>query len=67
MSGAAPRLQPRTAAPVWLAKRTWSERLVIVIFEYIIKEGQAERYFETATQLAPLVETFDGFLGVERY
>ena len=41
--------------------------MVIVIFEYIIKEGQAERYFEMATQLVPLVETFDGFLGVERY
>ena len=52
---------------VWLPNIIWSERLVIVIFEYIIKEGQAERYFEMATQLVPLVETFDGFLGVERY
>lgn len=41
--------------------------MVIVIFEYVIKEDQAERYFETATKLVPLVETFDGFLGVERY
>ena len=41
--------------------------MVIVIFEYIIKEGQAERYFDLATQLVPLVESFDGFLGVERF
>ena len=52
---------------VWLPNRIWSERLVIVIFECVIKEGQAERYFDIATQLVPLVETFDGFLGVERY
>ena len=41
--------------------------MVIVIFEYVIKEGQDERYLETAAKLMPLVETFDGFLGVERY
>ena len=52
---------------VWLPNRIWSERLVIVIFEYVIREGQAERYFDLATELVPLVETFEGFLGVERY
>ena len=67
MRDAAPRLPPRAAVLVWLPNRIWSERVVIVIFEYVIKEGQAERYFDLATQLMPLVETFDGFLGVERY
>ena len=41
--------------------------MVIVIFEFVIKDGQAERYFETAKRLMPLVEGFDGFLGVERF
>jgi heme-degrading monooxygenase HmoA len=41
--------------------------MVIVMFEYVIKEGQADRYFETAQKLVPLVEKHDGFLGVERF
>lgn len=41
--------------------------MVIVIFDYVIKEGQAERYFATAQSLVPQVETFDGFMGLERF
>ena len=41
--------------------------MIAVIFEVTMKDGQAERYFELAANLQPLLEGIDGFISVERF
>jgi len=41
--------------------------VIAVIFEVVPKEGRADRYFEIAAELKPLLEGIDGFLSVERF
>jgi len=41
--------------------------MIAVIFELEPKDGQEAAYFDTAATLAPLLETIDGFISVERF
>ncbi len=41
--------------------------MIAVIFEVIPKPGAAQRYFEIAGELKPLLEQTDGFISVERF
>ena len=41
--------------------------MIAVIFEVVPKEGHADRYFEIAAELKPMLEGIDGFLSVERF
>jgi heme-degrading monooxygenase HmoA len=41
--------------------------MIAVIFEVHPVEGGAERYFEIAGDLRPLLEKMDGFVSVERF
>jgi heme-degrading monooxygenase HmoA len=41
--------------------------LIAVIFEVLPKPGQAQRYFEIAAGLKPMLEAIDGFISVERF
>lgn len=41
--------------------------MIAVIFELEPKAGQEGAYFDTARELAPLLEGIDGFISVERF
>lgn len=41
--------------------------MIAVIFEVQPKPGHAQRYFDIAAALKPMLETIDGFLSVERF
>jgi heme-degrading monooxygenase HmoA len=41
--------------------------MIAVIFEVEPRAGHAQRYFEIAAELRPLLEQIDGFLSVERF
>jgi heme-degrading monooxygenase HmoA len=41
--------------------------LIALIFEVLPKPGQAQRYFEIAAGLKPMLEAIDGFISVERF
>lgn len=41
--------------------------MIAVIFEVEPKDGHAQRYFDIAAQLKPMLEATDGFLSVERF
>lgn len=41
--------------------------MIAVIFEVVMKDGAAERYFDLAAALRPELEGIDGFLSVERF
>tara|TARA_Y100001934_G_scaffold281292_1_gene390505 strand:+ start:1403 stop:1705 length:303 start_codon:yes stop_codon:yes gene_type:complete len=41
--------------------------MVIVIFEFTVKPGKEDSYFEIAAEVQAEVEKIDGFLGVERF
>lgn len=41
--------------------------MIAVIFEVEPKAGRAPDYFDIAGELAPLLETIDGFVSVERF
>lgn len=41
--------------------------MIAVIFELEPKEGETQAYFDTAAQLAPMLETIEGFISVERF
>jgi heme-degrading monooxygenase HmoA len=41
--------------------------MIVVIFESWPKAGKKETYLDFAGRLSPLVESFDGFISVERF
>ena len=41
--------------------------MIAVIFEVQPKPGHAQRYFEIAAELKPMLEAIDGFVSVERF
>ena len=41
--------------------------MIIVIFEFTVKPGKQDVYFEIAKNMQSEVEKVDGFLGVERF
>ncbi|MDP6351041.1 MAG: antibiotic biosynthesis monooxygenase family protein [Alphaproteobacteria bacterium] len=41
--------------------------MMMVIFEFKVREGQVETYFGLAGALRAEVEAVDGFLGIERF
>jgi len=41
--------------------------MIVVIFEVIPNEGRAHEYFDLAQELAPELDTVDGFISVERF
>lgn len=41
--------------------------MIAVIFEVEPRSGQADRYFDIAAELRPMLEATDGFLSVERF
>lgn len=41
--------------------------MIAVIFEVWPVEAQAERYFDLAAELRPLLEQIDGFISIERF
>lgn len=41
--------------------------MIAVIFEVIPKADNAQRYFEIAASLKPMLEATDGFISVERF
>jgi heme-degrading monooxygenase HmoA len=41
--------------------------MIAVIFEVQPKPGHAQRYFDIAAALKPMLETIDGFISVERF
>jgi heme-degrading monooxygenase HmoA len=45
----------------------WEGKMILVIFEFIVKPGKQDAYFEIAREMQSEVEKIDGFLGVERF
>lgn len=41
--------------------------MIAVIFEVLPRPGHAQRYFDIAAELKPMLEDIDGFLSVERF
>ena len=41
--------------------------MIMVIFEFTVRQGKQGAYFKFAEKLQPEVEKIDGFLGVERF
>ena len=41
--------------------------MIAVIFEVMPKPGRASRYFKLAEQLSEQLESFDGFISIERF
>jgi heme-degrading monooxygenase HmoA len=41
--------------------------VIAVIFEVLPKPGQAQRYFDIAAELKPMLDGIDGFVSVERF
>jgi heme-degrading monooxygenase HmoA len=41
--------------------------MVTVIFEVWPKPGRAQRYFDLAAELKPMLQSIDGFVSVERF
>jgi heme-degrading monooxygenase HmoA len=41
--------------------------MIAVIFEVMPRPGKADRYFELAAALKPMLESIDGFVSVERF
>jgi heme-degrading monooxygenase HmoA len=41
--------------------------VIAVIFEVLPKPGQAQRYFDIAAELKPMLGGIDGFISVERF
>ena len=41
--------------------------MIAVMFEVVLREGQADRYLQLAAQLRPLLERIDGFISIERF
>jgi heme-degrading monooxygenase HmoA len=41
--------------------------MIAVIFEVVVREGQAGCYLDLAAQLRPLLERVDGFVSIERF
>lgn len=41
--------------------------MIAVVFEVEPKAGHAQRYFEIAAELKPMLDGIDGFLSVERF
>jgi heme-degrading monooxygenase HmoA len=41
--------------------------LIAVIFEVLPRPGHAQRYFEIAAELKPMLDGIDGFISVERF
>ena len=41
--------------------------MIMVVFEFTVRQGKQEAYFKFAKKLQPEVEKIDGFLGVERF
>lgn len=41
--------------------------MIVVVFEFTVKEGRLERYLDLAAALRSEVEKLDGFISVERF
>ncbi len=41
--------------------------MIAVIFEVLPKPGHAQRYFDVAAELKPMLDGIDGFISVERF
>lgn len=41
--------------------------MIAVIFQVTAKEGRAQRYFDLAGELRPLLDDIDGFISIERF
>jgi len=41
--------------------------MIVVVFQVVMREGEAQRYFDLAAALRPHLERTDGFLSVERF
>lgn len=41
--------------------------MIAVIFEVLPKPGKAQRYFDLAAELKPMLASIDGFISVERF
>ena len=41
--------------------------MLMVIFEFTVKSGKSQSYFELVESMRRQVENVDGFLGVERF
>lgn len=41
--------------------------MIAVIFEVWPKQGRAQRYFDLAAELKPMLQSIDGFVSVERF
>ena len=51
-----------------LEEAYWLEsNMLMVIFEFKVKSGQSQVYFDLAQDMMDKVENVDGFLGVERF